>query len=299
MSEVLSPEQIEFYRDQGYLVLPDRIPDAIIADIRSEIARFEQEARALTASNARLDLEDSHTPEAPRIRRIKLPHTTSDIMRDLMYSDHVLAPIRDLIGPDLRLHTTKLNMKSAGYGAAVEWHQDFAFYPHTNDDLLAVAVIIDDMGLENGPLMVFPGSHRGPIFDHHADGVFVGAMDLAASGLDLSDAVPLMGPAGSISIHHARIVHGSALNTSAQDRRLLFYETLAADAFPVMGSMTSFGSLEEYNDRMLCGAPTITPRLADIPVRIPLPQPEARGSIYEIQKGLKHRGFSIYDTEKS
>ena len=297
MAEVLSAEQIEFYRDQGYLVVENRIHDDIIADIRAEIARFEDEAREMTESNMRIDLEDSHTPENPRLRRIKLPHTTSDVMRDLMYSDHVLAPVRDLIGPDLRLHTTKLNMKSAGFGAAVEWHQDFAFYPHTNDDLLAVAVIIDDMVLENGPLMVFPGTHKGPIFDHHVDGVFAGAMDLQASGLDIKDAVPLMGPAGSISIHHARIVHGSALNTSTQDRRLLFYETLAADAFPVMGSMTSFGSLEEYDERMLCGEPTITPRLQDIPARVPLPQPDDRGSIYEIQKGLKNRGFSIYDTD--
>ena len=44
-----------------------------------------------------------------------------------------------------------------------------------------------------------------------------------------------------------------------------------------------------------CVEPTIEPRLSDWPVRIPLPQPEARGSIYEIQQGLKHRGFSIYD----
>ncbi|MCG6902145.1 MAG: phytanoyl-CoA dioxygenase family protein [Rhodobacter sp.] len=296
MSEILTPEQAAFYNDQGYLVLENRIPVSVIEDIRAEIARFEDEARGMTASNDRLDLEDSHTPDAPRIRRIKLPHTTSDIMRDLMMSDHVLAPVRDLIGPDLRLHTSKLNMKSAGYGAAVEWHQDFAFYPHTNDDVLAVAVIIDDMGLENGPLMVFPGTHKGPIFDHHSDGVFIGAMDLDACGLDLKDAVPLVGPAGSISIHHARIVHGSALNTSARDRRLLFYETMAADAFPVMGSMTKFATIAEYDARMLCGCPTIAPRLADVPVRIPQPQPESEyGSIYEIQKRLKKRGFSTYD----
>ncbi len=295
MSEVLTEAQIAFYAENGYLILENRIPGDIIAAIRSEIARFEEEARGMTESNMRLDLEDSHTPEAPRIRRIKLPHIISDVARDLMYSDHVLAPARDLIGPDLRLHTTKLNMKSAGYGAAVEWHQDFAFYPHTNDDVLAIAVIIDDMAEENGPLMVFPGSHKGPIHDHHADGVFVGAMDLAANAYDMADAVALTGPAGSISIHHGRIVHGSALNTSQRDRRLLFYEMMAADAFPVMGSMTSFGSLEEYDEKMLCGQSTITPRLRDIPVRIPLPQPEDRGSIYEIQKGLRNRGFSIYD----
>ncbi|MDJ0825678.1 MAG: phytanoyl-CoA dioxygenase family protein [Rhodobacter sp.] len=297
--EVLTDAQITFYRTQGYLVLENRIPMPVIEALRAEIARFEDEARGMSASNDRLDLEDSHTPQAPRIRRIKLPHTTSDVVRELMTSDHLLAPVRDLIGPDLRLHTTKLNMKSAGYGAAVEWHQDMAFYPHTNDDVLAVGVMIDDMGPENGPLMVFPGSHRGPTYDHHAGGVFVGAVDLTAAGLNARDAVMLTGPAGSVSIHHGRILHGSALNRSDRDRRLLFYECLAADAFPVMGSMTGFASLAEYDERMLCGTPTITPRLSDWPVRIPLPQPERRGSIYEIQQGLPHRGFSIYDREEA
>jgi ectoine hydroxylase len=291
MAEVLSEAQIAFYRDEGYLVLEKRIPDDIIAAIRAEIARFEEMARGMTASDDRLDLETTHTPEAPRIRRIKLPHTQSEVMRDLLHSDHVLAPVRDLVGPDIRLHTTKLNMKSAGYGAAIEWHQDFAFYPHTNDDVLAVGVIIDDMGEENGPLMVFPGTHRGPIHDHHANGVFAGAMDLGEAGLDLNEAVTLTGPAGSISIHHGRIVHGSALNRSERDRRLLFYEMMAADAFPVMGSMTKFDSLEDYDARMLCGTPTITPRLTDIPVRIPQPQPGRAGSIYEIQEGAKSRTF--------
>ena len=289
--ECLTSDDKALYEDQGYLVVPDRVPPATLTAIRDEIARFHEEARGMETSNDRLDLEDSHTREAPRLRRIKLPHTISDVMRDLLFSDAILAPVRDLIGPDLRLHTTKLNMKSAGFGAAIEWHQDFAFYPHTNDDVLAVGVLIDDMGEENGPLQVFPGSHKGPIFDHHADGVFVGAMDLAASGLDPAKAVSLTGPAGAISIHHGRIVHGSALNRSDRDRRLLFYEVMAADAFPVMGSMTGFDSLADYDSRMLCGTPTITPRLTSVPIRIPQPQPSENKSIYEIQSGLKARAF--------
>lgn len=294
MAEVLTQQQIGDYDRDGYLVLENRIPIDVISAIRGEIRRFEDEARQMTVSNDRIDLEDSHSPEVPRVRRIKLPHQISDVVNDLMRSDHVLAPVRDLLGPDLRLHTTKLNMKSAGYGAAVEWHQDFAFYPHTNDDLLAVGVILDDMVEANGPLMVFPGTHKGPLFDHHADGVFVGAMDLAACGLDPANAVSLTGPAGSISIQHARIVHGSALNTSARDRRLLFVEVMAADAFPVMGSMTKFTDIADYDSRMLCGAPTLTPRLADIPVRIPLPQPPKAGSIYEVQSGASARSFKKY-----
>ena len=296
--EAISATQKVFYEANGYLLLENRIPQDWLTKLRAEIARFEDEARRMTASNERLDLEDSHTQDDPRLRRIKLPHTISDVVRELMFSDHVLAPARDLIGPDLRLHTTKLNMKSAGYGAAVEWHQDYAFYPHTNDDILAIGVLIDDMALENGPLMVFPGSHKGPVYDHHVDGVFAGAMLPAENGLDMQDAVPLMGPAGSISIHHGRIVHGSALNTSDRSRRILFFEMMAADAFPIMGSMTRWDGIEDYNTRMLCGSPTLRPRLKDIPIRIPQPQPDVPISIYEIQKGLKTRAFDTIPAKK-
>lgn len=295
MPEVLTDDQIASYDEQGYLVLERHLPDAWIDTIRAEIARFEDEARGMTASNDRLDLEDSHTPEAPRLRRIKLPHKISDPIRELMFSDHILAPARDLIGPDIRLHTTKLNMKSAGYGAAVEWHQDYAFYPHTNDDILAIGVIIDDMAPENGPLMVYPGSHKGPVYDHHANGVFAGGFVPEDVGLNIADAVELTGPAGSISIHHGRIVHGSALNTSDRPRRILFFEMMAADAFPIMGSMTKWDGIEDYNTRLLCGEPTLNPRLKDIPVRIPQPQPDVPISIYEIQKGLKKRAFGTIE----
>ncbi len=290
-NEILTPEQVSFYNDNGYLLLENHLPMSVVESLRAEIARIEQNAKGMTQSDDLLDLEDSHTPDDPRIRRIKLPHTQSEIVRELLYSDSILAPVRDLIGPDIRLHTTKLNMKSAGYGAPIDWHQDVAFYPHTNDDVLAVAIIIDDMRPENGPLQVFAGSHKGPVYDHHVEGVFAGGMELGANGFDLDRAVSLMGPAGSVSIHHGRIVHGSAQNISDRPRRLLFMEMMAADAFPVMGGMTKFTTIEEYNEKILCGQPTLTPRVTNTHLRIPQPQPEKRGSIYEIQKQLKSQGI--------
>ncbi len=293
MPEVLTAKQIAGYKRDGCLVLEKRIPDDVMNAVRTEITRLSRPAAEMTASDDKLDLEDSHTPDAPRVRRIKLPHTQSKVMDQLMRSDWILAPVRDLLGPDIRLQTTKLNMKSAEYGAAVEWHQDWAFYPYTNDDVLAVGVIIDDMAEENGPLMVFPGSHKGPVHDHHHDGYFAGAMDLEAAGLDIKDAKMLTGPAGSISIHHVRAVHGSALNTSDRDRRVLFYEMMAADAFPICGSRGRFESLEAFDDRLLCGAPTLVPRMVDIPVRIPEPEPPTTGSIYEVQKAMGKRSFEV------
>ena len=290
--EALSPEQVAAYRRDGYLVLAGRIAPEVIAACHAEIGRIRESARGLTAHTEQLDLEDSHTPDDPRVRRIKLPHTLSAVIDDLMRSDAILAPVRDLLGPNLRLQNSKLNMKSARYGAPVDWHQDWAFYPYTNDDILAVGVFLDDVGPENGPLMVFPGSQRGPVHDHHSGGYFAGTMSLAAAGLDVKDAVRAMAPAGSISIHHVRIVHGSDLNRSEKDRAVLFYEIAAADAFPITGSMGAFATFAEFEARMLCGESTVTPRVTEVPVRIPQPQPPTQGSIYEIQKQSAVRGFA-------
>ena len=66
---------------------------------------------------------------------------------------------------------------------------------------------------ENGPPMVYPGSHKGPVYNHHVDCVFAGAILPEENGLNPKDDVSLLGPAGSISIHHGLIVQGSALNT--------------------------------------------------------------------------------------
>ncbi len=293
MPECLTEDQIAHYRDLGYLLLPSRIPPDVMNAVRTEITRLTAPARRMEVSDDKLDLEDSHTPDAPRVRRIKLPHTQSKVMDQLMRSDWILGPVRDLLGPNIRLQTTKLNMKTAGYGAAVEWHQDWAFYPYTNDDVLAVGVIVDDMAEENGPLMVFPGSHKGPVHDHHHEGYFAGAMDLGEAGLDVSDAAMLTGPGGSISIHHVRAVHGSALNRSDRDRRVLFYEMMAADAFPVSGSRGRFDTLEEFNSRLLCGEPTLEPRVVACPIRVPYPEPPTTGSIYEIQKAMGKRSFEV------
>lgn len=291
MPECLSQQQISFYNSEGYLVLPSHLDAGTISRAHAEIARLSDHARTIDKSDDLIDLEDSHTRENPRVRRIKRPDLQSTFFDRLMRSDSILGPVRDLVGPNVRMHTTKLNTKKAEYGAPVQWHQDFAFYPHTNDDVLAVGVVFDDIGMENGPLQVFAGSHRGPILDHHKDGVFTGSVDLDNAGLDLKEAVALTGPAGTITIHHARTLHGSALNTSPRDRQILFYEMMAADAFPIMGAMTAFHSIEQYDELILCGKPTRQPRMTNIPIRIPQPQPPRAGSIYEVQSG----GHTTYE----
>ena len=266
-----------------------------IEQIRNEISDIQERARSMTDSDDQIDIEPSHSADTPRVRRIKLPHLHVPACRKLMRHRSILDPVRDLLGPDLRLHTSKLNMKSAGYGSPVEWHQDWAFYPHTNDDLLAVGVMIDDMEDDNGPLMMLPGTHQGPVYDHHSGGKFTGAIDPA--DIDVSSAVKITAAAGAISLHHVRLVHGSDTNRSEKDRRLLLYEISCADAFPIMGALSKLPSIEEYDGRLLCGSGTLEPRLVSVPVRIPLPAPEDFGSIYALQRESKNPAFEIIEEE--
>jgi hypothetical protein len=252
---------------------------------------FVDRARGLTGHTDIYDLEDSHTPDNPRVRRIKAAHLHHAAYAALTRHPKIIAALQALWGPDIRFDTAKLNMKCAGFGAPVEWHQDWAFYPHTNDNLAAVGVMFDDMAMENGPLMIVPGSHKGPTFDHHADGIFCGAMDPSRNDVDYASAVPLTGRAGAITIHHVRAVHGSAPNVSDRDRRLLLFQFRAADAWPILGFP---GGIEAFDVLMVAGRPT-EPRLSAAPVRLPLPPAAKQGSLYENQKGMKSRYFTAPD----
>lgn len=285
---MIKDEEVAAYRRDGVVVVEDVLDSAQLAEARRVVAEFIEGSRAVTAHTDVYDLEPGHTPEAPRVRRIKTPHRHHPLFWDIARSPRLVAILQRLLGPGVRLHGSKINLKSPQFGSPVEWHQDWAFYPHTNDDILAVGVMLDDCTVENGAMLVLPDTHRGPVYDHHSDGYFCGAMDPEACGLDFSRAVPAVGRAGSMSFHHVRAVHGSAQNTSDKPRVLLLYEFAAADAWPLMG----VPDLAEFDSRIVAGEPTIAPRLADVPVRMPLPPAPRQGSIYENQTTAKSRYFA-------
>ena len=234
---MLTPKDVDFYGAEGYVVVRDVLTPAELERLRTGLARFLDGAGEVDRNDDVYDLEDSHTRANPRVRRIKAPHKLDPAFHDLIGAPKLLDLMRPLLGPSIRLQNSKLNLKSAGYGAAVEWHQDWAYYPYTNDDVLAVGVLLDEFAEDNGAMMVIPGSHRGPVHDHHVNGVFCGGIDPTTPGIDFASAVPLYAPAGSITLHHARTIHGSALNRSGRSRNFLLYEAAAGDAWPLAGQL--------------------------------------------------------------
>ena len=277
---MISDQDVQAYKRDGVLIVPEVLDPEMLARMRAVVAALVAASAATTQHTDVYDLEPGHTPEHPRVRRIKTPHKVDAVFDEIVRSPAVIDILTRLIGPGLRLHGSKLNMKSAHFGSPVEWHQDWAFYPHTNDDILAIGVLLDDTDLSNGPMLVTPGTHTGPVWTHHGeDGRFAGLIDPDLIQPEIARAVPCMGRAGSMSFHHVRALHGSALNTSDRARNLLLYEVAASDAWPLAGVR----DFAEFDSRLLAGPSVTTPRLADVPVRMPLPPPLRQGSIYETQ----------------
>jgi hypothetical protein len=91
-------------------------------------------------------------------------------------------------------------------------------------------------------------------------------------------------------VHHARILHGSAPNMSDRNRMILFYEIAKGDAWPILGSNSYFHALgqkrfwDDLQERTITGHPVLTPRLADVPVVMPLPPAPDNSSIFRMQE---------------
>jgi len=286
---MLTEKQIQFYREQGYIGVENVFSPAEVADLRRVTDEFVEKSRSVTENNEMFDLEPSHSRDNPRVRRLVHPIKLHEVYRRTLEHPGLLDIVAQLVGPSIFCNGDKLNMKIGGVGSPVEWHQDWVFYPHTNDDLLAVGVAMDDATLENGCLLVLPGTHKGRILDHNQDGKFVGAItepDFKPDG-----AVPIELKAGGISIHHVRTLHGSAPNLSPRPRRLLLLQYCAGDAWPLMAGDNYW---ETYATSMLRGMPTNQPRLANVPVRLPRPRfsETASKSIYQTQSNLKNRVYA-------
>ena len=267
---MLSQQEIGFYREHGYLIVEDVFSAAEIAELRRVTDEFVEKSRDLAADNAAYDLEPDHTPENPRVKTIKNTAKLHPVYRGAIENPKLLDKVAQLIGPAFRYNSDKLNLKLRQPGAPasdppLKWTQPWAYFPHTNDDIVIAGVAIDDATVANGCLLVVPGTHRGRIYDHHLDGKFTGK--ITEAGFRPEGAVPLEVRAGGVTLRHVRLMRSNGPNHSAPSRRIVTYHYCAADAWPLLAGERFF---ETYVATFLRGQPTHQPRLADIPVRLPV-----------------------------
>ncbi|HSM40682.1 MAG TPA: phytanoyl-CoA dioxygenase family protein, partial [Afifellaceae bacterium] len=128
------------------------------------------------------------------------------------------------------------------------------------------------------------------VLSHFSGGVFCGAVDPDDPDFELSKAVTLTGRAGSLSLHHVRLLHGSAPNRSERPRMLLFYECGAADAWPINGIAGGYTGLPQLDlwkkmqDNIMSGHQPAVARLEKVPAVMPVPPAPDSSSIFKVQE---------------
>lgn len=231
---VLTQRQREAYFEDGFILLERFIDVDWLEQLRAATGRLVEASRAVRKSDSVFDLEPDHSAAEPRLRRVSSPVDHDAAFWDYAAKSPLGDIVADLVGPAVKYHQSKLNFKWARGGAEVKWHYDISFWPHTNYSPLTLGTYLHDCEMDQGPVGFLPGSHRWPMRSQYdTSGRWTGCLsdaDLAA--IDTAQARYMVGPAGSLTLHNCRTVHGSPMNTSDKGRPLLLYVLSSGDAFP-------------------------------------------------------------------
>jgi hypothetical protein len=157
-TETLTPEQREQFERDGYLKFDPEIPGETLEGVLS-------------------DLENRYLPEGsgsgpqlidgvlyyPGVRRIRDAWRISENVKAIAVHHRILAVLESLYGRKPACFQT-LNFEAPTEQAP---HSDsIHFTPTPPEYMCGVWVALEDIDMDNGPLIYFPGSHRLPFLDY-------------------------------------------------------------------------------------------------------------------------------------
>lgn len=222
----LSEDETAQFWEDGFLVLDDLFDGGEIEELRDACSHPE----------------DTKWETAERTVHALGLTTRHDSFLDLARDQRIVRRLTPLIGTDIQLQHSKLAAQPAvADRGGFAWHQDFSFYPHTNTDLVAVMVMLDDATTDNGCMRMVRGSHKRGLLDHmDDDGLFTGMCQEPDAWIDHDDDIVDITPrAGGISMHHCLMLHGAGPNRSGSPRRGLVFQYRADDAFQMADGIWS------------------------------------------------------------
>lgn len=274
MGRALTSAQVAAYAEEGYLCLPGFLSTDWLDRLEAAMDRFIEQSHALTQSSTAILVEPGHTPENPRLRRIPQTGAFDPDFEAFGLSGPIVDIAEDLLGHNVRLHHSKLNFKWNDGGEEIKWHQDIQFWPHSNYSPLTIGVYLCDVDAAMGPMGLFAGSHKGPLFSlRDGAGQWTGALrDSEVAALDPKALRWCKGPRGTVTVHNCRMVHGSEPNRSPRMRPLLLHTYAAGDAVPLTDLMDGI----PFSNLMVRGAEQLA---GTDPEPCPMP-PDFRASGY-------------------
>ena len=229
----VTQEDVDFYRENGYLVVPDALSPDEVEELRSDtvaICRGEWgEVRNLPDSDPAENDEDV----IRRVLCIHQIHKISPVIYRYLAQRTMVDVLTKIIGPNVKCMQSMLFIKAAGRPGQA-WHQDEIYIPTRDQTLTGGWIALDDATIENGCLRVIPGSHKpGILYPQrvHDDRRFDCAHETYNFPYSDDESVPVEVQAGALVFFHGYLLHRSFPNHAESGfRRVLVNHYMSAES---------------------------------------------------------------------
>jgi ectoine hydroxylase-related dioxygenase (phytanoyl-CoA dioxygenase family) len=217
----LTKEQVEFYRENGYLAGVRLLSDEQVDVLREELRELLDPSHPDRALFYEYNSNESADPSRSLFHALGAWRVKPGL-HDLLWNPAFTAAAAQLLDGPVRFWHDQIFYKPAHHGGVVIWHQDFSYWTRTQPmEHLTCWIGLDDSTRENGCLHYVPGSHRWNLLPRAA---FANDMNTIQEFLTDEQKrefrpVPIELKKGECSFHHPLMVHGSYQNSSERPRR--------------------------------------------------------------------------------
>ncbi len=196
----LSPEQVHLFRHNGFLKLPDRIPENTVGKLRRAVlADIEAEVEPVVRN------------KEGRVVRISDLVDRDPIFLETASSSRVLDPLESLMGPNIELVKNRHNhatLNTSVETGADGFHRDVRQWSRT---IFSVIFYLEETTAENGATLLVPGSHHFPGIEGRLYG-----QGWTQSILTQALVAPM--PAGGMLVIDSMVMHGIGQNRTDSTR---------------------------------------------------------------------------------
>ncbi len=225
MTIKLNTEELNSYRENGWIVPNYTLPPELIAEMRAEYD-------ILLHNNKHIGSDVMLAPHQANGGAQGV--VGSKKWLEFATNPDLLAIAAQLIGEDIILWGTTVFGKPAHSGKKTPWHQDGDYYPIDPLETLTIWIPLDDVTLDNGPLRFIPGSHKSRKLVSHSwvegDNKTINLV-CDSEHFDETKAENLILKAGQVSFHDVYIIHGSSPNNSNKRRAAFIIRMMPASSF--------------------------------------------------------------------
>ena len=195
---MLSSKDMAFFREQGFVILPRQASpefcEQVIAFAQSELDQhrgpmeYEADTRYPGAPASR-EAEGGMTA-----RRLLQAYARAPVLADWATGPALAEPLRQLLGDGALLsqaHHNCIMTKQARYSTATGWHRDSRYWSFQRAELVSAWLALRQESVENGCLLVIPGSHRVQVTGEQLDAAQFLRPDVEANQALLAQAAPV------------------------------------------------------------------------------------------------------------